>query len=152
MNNFILKTPFAMVHTRSFELVIPELLDPTYSGTGGPLVMGEFLQIDDASYKMERGTGDAECPSFAFFQAQGAYDIQALGKAPFLFVGPYEAETLVMLDTSIVVGSPLMVTDITFDGVANRRGLALATATHYVVGYCTRTPAENNGYLRFIRA
>lgn len=149
MNNFKLMTPTSMVHIRSFELVDPSIINPTDVDA---LVQGEWLEIDSASYKMKRGSGDAECPSFPFFQAQGSYDIQALGKVPVILVGPYEAETKVMVSTDIDVNDPLMVTTITYGGSAARRGLVAWTSTHYVVGYCTRTPAENNGYLRFIRA
>jgi hypothetical protein len=102
---------------------------------------------------MARGTGDAAVPSFPYFQGSGSYDVQAIGKGPFLFLNPYEADTLVFDGTGIVsIGQPLMVTTGTYGGIANRRILALNDnpATKYVVGYVTRLPASNNNYLRFI--
>ena len=151
MNNFILKSPFADLMVKSFELVDTTLLNPTVSD---PLVMGEWLEINDITYKMKRGTGDATVPSFVFFQGQGSYDIQAIGKAPFLFLGPYEADTLVFDSTGLTsVGLPLMVTTISFGGSTIIRGLKLndTPATKYTVGYVTRLPAYNNNYLRFMR-
>lgn len=114
-----------------------------------PLVLGEFLELN-SSYQAIRGAGTpAAVPSFAVFGEQGRTDIQTLGKAPLLYLHWYEAQTKVMDATGITLGEALEVSDVTY-GALTRRGLVQFTAG-YVIGYATRLPADNNGYLRFIR-
>jgi hypothetical protein len=154
MLNFELKSEFQTIHRKSFELADNAILNPN---NANPLVIGEFLQLTTA-YKMARGSADGVVPAFCYFAEQGRYETQAIGKGPFLFGGFYEADTKVMdatLEATITaVGQPLMVNDVTIGGVV-KRGLSALPATpagtEYVVGYVTRLPANNNGYLRFIR-
>ena len=152
MENFKLVSEFLSVATRSFELADRDLLNPN---SALPLVMGEFLELD-ASYKMARGaTTPATGPSMAYFQFQGAYDTQALGKGPFLYMHGYEADTKVFEDGigggAFALNEPVLVGDLT----SGRRGLIPVPSgglgTSHIVGYVTRMPATNNGFLRFRR-
>jgi len=154
MLDFDLKSEFQTIQRRSFELATPAILNPN---NANPIVMGEFLQLDTA-YKMARGSADGLLPAFCYFAEQGRYETQAIQKGPFLYLGAYEADTKIM-DTTLeatitAVGQALMVNDVSIGGV-NKRGLSALPAspagTEYVVGFVTRLPANNNGYLRFIR-
>ena len=147
MINFKLVSEFQTIQRRPFELYDSTILNPVSTN---PLIDGEFLELDATTYKMKRGTvNPAIVPSFCYFAEQGRYEVQAIKKGPFLYLGWYEADTMVMDATTVVVGSPLEVNDVTY-GTLTRRGLKLAT-TGKVVGYCTRRPSENGGFLRFIR-
>ena len=117
--------------------------------SANPLILGEFLELNTA-YQMIRGTvNPAAVPSYCVFGERGRTDMQALGKAPILFMGTYEAQTKVMNPAGLAVGDLLEVNDVTF-GSLTRRGLKLRT-TGLGAGRVTRLPANNNGYLRFIR-
>lgn len=156
MQNFRLISEFQTIHRRSFEMADTDILKPVPPAPKVPLVDGEWLQLDTA-YKMARGAGQAAVPSFAYFAEQGRYETQAIGKGPILYMGAYEADTLIMdpaQGTAIAtVGQPLIVDEITLGGLA-RRGLVgvVTPGTDLVVGWVTRLPANNNGYLRFLRA
>lgn len=143
---FKLVSEFQTIHRRSFELDEPAILNPV---SASPLVEGEFLELTTTTYKMKRGTATpALVPSFAYFAEQGRYETQALGKGPFLYLGPYEADTMIMDAASLAVGDALEVTTVAF-GTINRRALVKYTSG-FKVGYVTRMPTENRGYLRFI--
>lgn len=144
--SFKLVSEFITIGTRPFEFVDPAIVNPV---SATPLVMGEWLELE--GYKMKRGSATpAVGPSFAYFAEQGAYDVQGLGKGPFLYLHQYEADTLVMDATDLAEGSPLEVATMTYGGIAGRRGLRLKT-TGFVVGYVSRLPINNGGYLRFRR-
>jgi hypothetical protein len=145
---FKLVSEFQTIHRRPFELDDATILNPVSSN---PLIEGEFLEFTTTTYKMKRGAGaPALIPSFAYFAEQGRYETQALGKGPFLYLGPYEADTMIMDATSLAVGDALEVSNVTIGGLT-RRGLVKYTSG-FKVGYVTRLPADNRGYLRFIRA
>jgi len=151
--NFKLISEFQTIHRRPFEMSAPEILDP--NGLR-PIVDGEFLSLTATTYKMKRdgdnnaGTPDpSAAPTFAYFAERGRYEVQALAKGPFLYLGWYEADTKIMDAGGAAVGDALEVVDIDIGGII-RRGLKKATGG-YVVGYVTRLPTENNGWLRFIR-
>lgn len=147
--NFKLVSEFQTLHRRSFGLTDPDILKPIPGGVKVSLVDGEFLELD-SSYQMIRGAATpALVPSFAWAAEQGRYETQALGKGPVLYLGMYEADTLIMDSTGITLGEALEVTTVTVGGIA-RRGLAQYTSG-YKIGYATRLPANNNGWLRFIR-
>jgi hypothetical protein len=144
--NFKLTSEFQTIGRRPFELAAPSILNPNDSN---PIIDGEFLELNTA-YKMARGAvNPAAVPSFCYFAERGRYETQAIGKGPFLYLGWYEADTKVMLGTGIGVGDALEVADVTIGGII-KRGLVKAT-TGLVIGYATRLPAYNNGWLRFIR-
>ena len=154
--NFKLISEFQTIHRRPFGLAASEILDPT---NVRPLVDGEFLQLTSA-YLMARGGNNAQAvpgtpddeatvPSFAYFAEQGRYEVQAIKKGPFLYLAPYEADTKIMTGTGLAIGDKLSVWDVAIGGII-RRGLFKATAGGYVVGYVTRLPTDNGGWLRFI--
>lgn len=155
MQNFILKSEFQTITRRTFEVNDPDILKPIPPSPKVPLVEGEWLELD-AAYKMGRGAGAAGVPSYVWFAEQGRYETQAIGKGPILFLGSFEADTIIMdpaQGTAITtVGQKLIVNTITLGGLA-RRGLVgvVTPASDLVVGYVTRLPANNNGYLRFVR-
>lgn len=151
MLNFELLSEATPIIRRPFEVATVDaggvsIVNPN---SQNPLLLGEFLELD-TTYRGVRGTGTTTAPSFAVFGERGRTDMQALTKAPLLYIGGYEAQTKVMDATGLAVGSALMVDDVTF-GSLTRRGLKLVTASNYIVGRVTRLPANNNGYLRFIR-
>lgn len=144
--DFRLVSEFVDIKRRPFELAVPTLLDPT---SANPLVLGEFLELD-VNYKMIRGAASpALVPSYCVFAEQGRFETQALGKVPMLYMGTYEAETKVMNATGLVVGDALEVANVTYGG-QTRRGLVEFT-TGLIAGRVTRLPANNGGFLRFIR-
>ena len=144
--NFKLVSPFQNIDRRSFAFVDPTILDPT-SATA--LVEGEFLELD--SYKMKRGAADpGAVPAWAYFAEQGRYEVQAIKKGPFLYLGDYEADTLIMSATGLAVGDRLEVSTVSINTI-NRRALQERT-TGIGIGFVTRLPANNNGYLRFIKS
>lgn len=146
IQNFKLVSEFQTIHRRPFPLATPALLNPN---NANPLLDGEFLE-HTAAYKMERGTGTpALVPSFAYFAERGRYEVQAIQKGPFLYLGDYEADTLIMTAAGIALGEALEVST-TPIATIDKRGLVQYTAG-YIVGYATRLPVNNNGFLRFIR-
>lgn len=146
--HFKLTTPFSDINMKSFALDDVNILNPT---NANPLVLGEWLELTD-TYKMKRGSGAATVPSYCHFMEQGRYDTQAIGKSAFMFLNEWEADTKVF-DTggTYTVGEKVCVADVTFGGIASRRGLKELAASEYVVAVVTRIPANNNGYLRVRR-
>ena len=151
--NFKRVSEFQTIHRRPFELATPALLNPN---NANPLLDGEFLELTSA-YKMERGASaaaGAAVPSFAYAAERGRYEVQAIQKGPFLYLGQYEADTLIMDATGVTLGMKLVVTDVTI-ATLTKRGLsrwpAVPVGDEVVVGYVTRLPANNNNFLRFIR-
>lgn len=149
--DFELVSEFTPIGRRSFPVATVDgggvsIINPN---SLNPLVLGEFLELN-SSYQMIRGTGSAAVPSYAVFGERGRSDMQSLGKAPILYMGPYEAQTKVMDGTGLAVGDALMVADVTY-GSLTRRGLKKEAGGVYIMGRVTRLPASNNGFLRFIR-
>lgn len=147
--NFKLVSPFSSIQRRSFEYGTPAELKPT---DANPLVDGEWLELT-AAYKMDRGTGAAEVPSWPVFAETGRYETQALGQIPMLYGGFFEADTLVYAAGTLAVGSPVVVKDVAnWQGTGlTKRGLVEvgADTSALVVGYVTRI--VSGGYMRFIR-
>jgi hypothetical protein len=150
--NFNLISEFQTIHRRPFPLAAPEILNPT---NVRPLVDGEFLQLTSA-YAMARGgsnnagggaANEGTVPAFAYFAEQGRYEVQAIQKGPFLYMAPYEADTLIFYGTGLTLGGALSVWDVSIGGIV-RRALAPVTSG-FVVGYVTRLPANNSNWLRF---
>jgi hypothetical protein len=160
MQYFKLVSEFQTINRRTFPFADQTGADPH---SARPLIHGEFLQPGTGATKgqMLRGGNDAvgtpgtpddeaAVPSYCYFAEQGRYDVQALKKGPFLYMHSYEADTKVMDGDGIAVGDALSVFDIDTLGAVVRRGLA-KSGGGYVIGYVTRIPADNNGWLRFIR-
>jgi hypothetical protein len=134
------------VHRRDFTLTDTTILNPTATN---PLVDGEWLEIDSASYTAKRGTGEAASMSWPVFSLRGQYDTQAIGKATLLFLNDYEAETTIVNTSGLAVGNFLVVGDVTIGGLT-KRGLlkAAGSGQHFVQGVVTRLPG--GGKVRFI--
>jgi len=148
---FKLTSAVADLDRRSFALADPTILRPATSAN--PLVMGEWLDLTTA-YKMQRGSGDLSVPSWPYFAEEGRYEVQAIEKGPFLYMGQFEADTMVFDGAAIsAIGQPLFVGDVTYGSIAGRKGLKgiAGPSTEVAIGFVTRLPASNNGWLRFIR-
>lgn len=136
-----LVTEVLPINRRDFYITDPTLLNPN---NGNPLLDGEWLELD-SSYKALRGTSgggshEAIFPSWQLFAERGRYDTQAIGKAPVLFLGGYEAECKIATLAGITVGTALVVQDVTFQSVT-KRGLAALGAgggEHLIFAYATR--------------
>jgi len=150
MLDFELVSEFTPITRRSFEVATVDangvtILNPN---SANPLVLGEWLELSGNT--MIRGSANpAAVPSYCCMGERGRTDMQAIGKAPFLWMGEYEADTLIMTATGITQGEGLEVANVTY-GALTRRGLVQFT-TGVIVARCTRVPANNNGYLRFMK-
>jgi len=144
-----LVTEVLPVNRRDFYISDPTLLNPN---NANPLLDGEWLQLD-SSYKAARGadgsgTHEAIVPSWQLFAERGRYDTQAIGKAPVLFLGGYEAECKVVDVTGASVGNALVVQDVTFQSLT-RRGLKVLGVTsgeHLIFAYVTRVFTDRLRY------
>lgn len=139
------------VDRRDYYLTIPDILSPLYTGTGGPLVEGEWLVLGTDQKLRRNVTGSAPheetfVNTFMVWAENGRFDTQAIQKVPVIRWDQFEAVTYVVDTTGLVEGDRLVVKDITFDGIAGRRGLAKATGTgsHIIFGHFIKTVTENN--------
>lgn len=151
MLDFELVSENVPIQRRAFEVAtLVSGVNITNPNSANPLVMGEWLELNTA-YQMVRGSVDgALVPSFCVWGERGRTDVQALKKAPMLYLGSYEAQTKVMDATGLTLGEALMVGNVTYGGLT-RRGLKQhGGGAEKIVGYVTRLPANNNGFLRFI--
>jgi len=145
--HFRLRTEVQVLTRRDFSLVDPTLLNPN---NANPVEMGEWLMLDSSQYKLIRS--DGSLPSWVSFVERGRSDVQAIGKLTVLFLGGYEAETLIYDDTSLVVGSPLKADAAISYGSFTKAGLKLHGGggdSDHVVGYVMQV--QSGGYLRFIQ-
>ncbi len=143
--NFELVTELQTLTRRDF-VVGGTILNPFDSN---PLLDGEWLELN-SDYSLVRGTGEGTSPLvFPVHTERGRYDTQSIGKTNVLMLGMYEARTKVVNTSSLVLGSPLTVQDVTIGGLT-KRGLALAgvTAGRTVVGYVSKL--LDNGFVRFV--
>lgn len=126
------------IQRRDFYLADVTLLNPN---NANPILDGEWLELD-ANYKLARGSSEQAKPAWQLFAERGRYDTQAIGKAPVLFIGGYEAETSIADLTGLAVGDALVVQTVVVGG-QNKRGLAKLGAgagQHLLFGYVTRLP------------
>lgn len=131
---------------------------------------GEWMTLDSTA-KMVRacniaaaGNSAGVALSWPIWAQNGRYDIQAMGenKCPLLWLGEWEYETRIF-DPAAVVGNglaittmlqPLKVASVTIGGVFGTRilsglvGHGGAGDTDRVIGYVTRLPTSNGGWLR----
>lgn len=98
--------------------------------------------------KVIRAGGDKL--SWAVFAERGRSDVQAIGKVPLLYMGPFEADTLIMDDTALGHGDPLMVTDVTISALTKSGLKKHGGGTELIVGYVLRLPSQNGNKLRFM--
>jgi len=151
VENFRLISEFLSLQTRDFTPAVASLMDPTGLR---PLIDGEFLIINGAGQAAREGDNNAGTADESLIKAwptffyKGSYDVQMLNKVPLLWIGNFEAETLIMLATGILQGSALSVRDVAVGGIVYR-GLGLATVAGWTMGYAHKLPAVNNGWLRF---
>ena len=145
VQHFRLRSPVQAVERRDFALATPVLLDPT---NANPLEIGEWL-MPNGSYQLVRS--DGSLPSFVFYAEKGRSDTQAIGKVPVLFLGSYEAETLIYTAGGLALGSPLKAdAGVAYLGL-NKAGLVLhggGADPDQVLGYVINIGAQ---YLRFIQ-
>jgi len=145
---------------RQFEVVAPDLsvlfrkplevadlglLDPE-STSPVPLIDGEFVQLN-AAYKYIRSVDPTKL-SYATIEDRGDYGVQASRKLSALFLGSYEADTVVFNSALTTLGAPLMIGAVTIGGLV-RAGLVAHTGSNIIIGYVNRTAATNGGRLRF---
>jgi hypothetical protein len=147
MENLRLVTPVERVDRKDLVLADRALASPS---NANPLLDGEFLEYD-ANKKAVRAGGNILC--WAVWAERGRTDVQALGRVPVLYMGTYEADTLIFDGTALAHGDPLMVDNVTIS-LLTKSGLKkhpLGAATELIVGYVTRLPAVNGGKLRFMQ-
>lgn len=143
--NFELITELQTLTRRDFPVASSSLLNPFDSN---PLLDGEWLVID-TNYQLARGSGEGTDPNvFPVHTERGRYDTQAIGKANVLMLGMYEAETKIYDSTSLVLGSPLTIQDVTISALT-KRGVKLegSTSGRVRVGFVTKLLT---GKVRFV--
>lgn len=145
VENFRLVTPVEKLERKDLTLADPTLANPN---AANPLLDGEFLEYNTA-YKAVRAGGSILC--FAIFAERGRTDVQALRKTPVLYMGHYEADTVIMDATAIALGDKLMVDNVTISGLTKSGLKKHGGGAELVIGYVTRTPATNGQKLRFIQ-
>jgi len=145
VENFRLHSPVEKVERRDFPVADRSILNPNGSN---PLLDGEFMELDATTPSKVIRAGGAKL-SWAVFAERGRSDTQAIGKVPLLYMGAYEADTLIMSAAGLNHGDPLMVGDVTISTLT-KSGLLLHTGLDLVVGYVLRLPAQNGNKLRFM--
>ena len=136
---------FVQDHT----LVSPTL-DPY---AANPLVQGAWLEKVGGAQedRAQRGSANpATDRSYPVWSERGRTDTQALGKAPLIMGGWFEADTDIFLGTGITLGEDLVVNDVTIGGLTRRGLIQVGGGGGRVVAYCSRLPADNGGLLRLI--
>lgn len=145
MENLRLVTPVERVDRKDLVLADRTLASPS---NANPLLDGEFLEYD-GNKKAIRAGGDIL--SWAVWAERGRTDVQALGRVPVLYMGTYEADTLIFDGAALTHGAALMVDNVTIDTLT-KSGLRLhGGGAELVIGYVTRLPAINGNRLRFMQ-
>jgi hypothetical protein len=142
VENFRLVTPIEWVYRRDLALADKTLVNP--NGTN-PILDGEWLMYDNAKHAIR---SDGSSLSWVVFAERGRTDVQALGKVPVLYLGRYEADTLIFDAAGLAHGNALMVADVTYLSTT-RSGLKKQASTPLTIGYVTRMPSVNGQKLRF---
>jgi len=144
VETFRLKTEVLAQTRRDFEVNSRNYVDPEHADV---ILMGEYVELN-AAYKLIRGSG-GDYPQYPVFVEKGRSDIQAIGQLTVLFIGGFEAETL------IFDGDPALGAKLEIDAAVDYNGKTVSGlktwSAGYVAGYVTRTKSNNNDYLRFIR-
>ena len=145
--NFELVTELQTLTRRDFPVSDSTMLKPLDASA---LVEGEWLELDD-NYHLQRGTDYGRLCVYPVHTERGRMDTQAIGKANVLFLGQFEAETSVVDNTNLVIGSKLMVKTLASGTFSGKRGLALSDGKSGAVeiGYVTKLPSS--GKVRFVR-
>jgi hypothetical protein len=147
IQTFKLVSAVQSLWSRDFEVNDPNYVVPGHTDA---IIMGEFVEINDA-YKLIPGDGAG--PQFAVWAEEGRSDVQAIRQLPILFLGGYEADTLIFntaaapaLGAKLEVVNTLSYNSRTVSGLQTHAGGAKE-----VVGFVTRRAANNNDYLRFLQ-
>lgn len=114
-----------------------------------PLIDGEFVTLN-SDFKFTR-PADGTVLSWAWMEDRGDYAIQGYKRGAALFLGNYEASTLVYDTDTYTLGQALEVglhTEARFGGVA--RSALGAQSTGITIARVIRLPAANGGKLRFV--
>jgi hypothetical protein len=146
VENFRLHSPVEKVERRDFPVADASILNPNGAN---PLLDGEFMELHATTpTKVIRAGGDKL--SWAVFAERGRSDTQALRKVPLLYMGAYEADTLIMDATAMAHGDPLMVDDVTIATLTKSGLKKHGGGAELVVGYVLRLPSQNGNKLRFM--
>ena len=144
VENFRLVTPIEWVYRRDLPLFDKTLTNP--NGTN-PILDGEWLMYDTTKKAVR---SDGSSLSWVVYAERGRSDTQALGKLPVLYIGKYEADTLIFDAQNLAQGNALMVADVTYpSGGTTRSGLKKQASSPLTIGYVTRMPSVNGQKLRF---
>jgi hypothetical protein len=145
VENFRLVTPIERVFKKDLTLADPTLANPN---AANPLLDGEWLEYD-SSYKGVRAGGNIL--TWALWAERGRTDVQGLRKVPVIYMGGYEADTLIMDSTSIALGDKLMVDDVTISSLTKSGLKKHGGGSELIIGYVTRIPSSNGQKLRFMQ-
>lgn len=146
VENFRLHSPVEKVERRDFPVADRSILNPNGAN---PLLDGEFMELDATTPTKVIRAGGLKL-SWAVFAERGRSDTQAVGKVPLLYMGAYEADTLIMDATGLAHGDPLMVDDVTIATLTKSGLKKHGGGADLVVGYVLRLPAQNGNKLRFM--
>lgn len=146
VENFRLHTPVEKLERRDFPVADPSILNPNGAN---PLLAGEFMELDATTPTKVVRAGGLKL-SWAVFAERGRSDVQALRKVPLLYMGAYEADTLIMDATALAHGDPLMVDDVTISALTKSGLKKHGGGADLVVGYVMRLPSQNGNKLRFM--
>ncbi len=131
---------------RDYPVVDRSILNPNGAN---PLLDGEFMELHATQPTKVIRAGGLKL-SWAVFAERGRSDVQAIGKVPLLYMGAYEADTLIMDDTALAHGDPLMVDDVTIATLTKSGLKKHGGGAELVVGYVLRLPSQNGQKLRFM--
>ena len=145
MENFRLVSPVERIERRDLNLADRSLVVPS---NANPLLDGEWLEYD-ANKKAIRAGGDTL--AWAFWAERGRSDTQALGKAPVLYMGTYEADTLIFDGAALAHGDPLMIDNVTIATLTKSGLKKHGGGSELIIGFVTRLPAVNGAKLRFMQ-
>ena len=129
-------SPVNDVYRRDFDLADTSKLDPNEADS---LKAGEWCTPTGTSAQMARVGATSVPDCYQMFSQKGDYAAQALGKASFLFLREYEAETdMFDPDTTFAVGMELTVHQITMTGDSHVSSiLTEAAVDEYVHAICS---------------
>lgn len=146
VENFRLHSPVEKVERRDFPVADRSILNPNGAN---PLLDGEFMELDATTPSKVIRAGGLKL-SWAVYAERGRSDTQAIGKVPLLYMGVYEADTLIMDATGLAHGDPLMVDDVTISALTKSGLKKHGGGADLVVGYVLRLPSQNGNKLRFM--
>ena len=154
-----------MVQRRDFPFADPSLANPLNAVA---IVDGEWISVDANGLAVRATTigtpGDtADQQAYVVWAERGRSDVQTIRKIPTLYGGWYEADTRIFDAAAAVgggaaittMGQALKVATITLSGPLGGRNysglVGAAMNDPLVVGYVSKLPSTNGGWLRFTR-